>query len=268
MATKRRATSPGNTKRATRKASPAKRAAAAKTTPAKRAAATKTTPAKAAPAKAAPTKVAPTASVAESWASIERWFAAQHPGVALNLRPPATAAQIAAAEKALRVRFPEEFRASLAVHDGQEDWPGVRLWPFAQRLGSLASLTRCWKDDRGLYDDVEMRSRMDWLDDGQRVRQVHLHPRHIPVAGSKYWDYGRLLLDFEPGPRGAAGQVIARDDVDFVFVVPSFGELLARTARGLEAGTIVVQPGGDSLELRYLARPGGKPVAPDRYFGG
>ncbi len=205
-------------------------------------------------------------TVGDSWARIEAWFAARHPSVALNLRAPASAAQIAVAEKALRVKFPADFRASLAVHDGQDDHPGVWLLPYAQRLGSLASLTRCWKDDRALYDDKEMRARLDWLDDGQRVRQVHLHPQHIPIAGSKYWDYGRLLLDYAPGPAGAVGQVIARHDVDFVFVCRGFGELLARTARGLMDGSITTRAGGDALELVYLKRAGGKAIGPERYF--
>lgn len=251
------------TKRPAAKAAPAARSAA-KRAAAKSVAAARSPKASRA-AKPAVSAAAPP-SVGESWARIEAWFAARHPGVALNLRAPASAAQIAAAEKALRVKFPTDFRASLAVHDGQDDHPGVWLLPYAQRLGSLASLTRCWKDDRALYDDKEMRTRLDWLDDGQRVRQVHLHPQHIPIAGSKYWDYGRLLLDYLPGPAGAVGQVIARHDVDFVFVCGSFGELLARTARGLEEGSITTRTGGDALELVYLTRAGGKPVGPDRYF--
>ena len=181
---------------------------------------------------------ASSSTLAESWARLEGWFAAHYPTLALKLRPPAAPKQIAAAEKALGVTFPADFRASLLVHDGQDDDPGVRLLPFAQRLGSLASLTRCWKDDRGLFDKAEMATRLEWLDATRRVRQVHLHPAHVPIAGSKYWDYGRLLLDFLPGPDGSAGQLIARDDVDFVYVCAGVGELLARTARGLEDGRI------------------------------
>lgn len=220
-------------------------------------------------AKAAATtrRLTPHASdVASAWRRIEAWFALQHPGLPLRLRPAATEKQIATAEKTLGVRFPEDFRASLLVHDGQDEDPGVRLLPFAQRLGSLDSLVRCWKDDRGLFDAKEMAERMDWLDDAQRVRQVHLHPRHVPIAGSKYWDYGRLLVDYIPGPAGQEGQIIARDDVEHEYVCASFGELLARTADGLEEGRIVVEKRDYDSELVYLAKKGGRTITPAKFF--
>jgi cell wall assembly regulator SMI1 len=202
--------------------------------------------------------------VRANWARVERWFAQHRPDLALNLRPGATEKAIAAAEKQLGVELPADFRSSLLVHDGQDDWPGVQLFPVAHRLGAVASLARCWKDDRGVFDAKEMKTRFDSLDDSKRVRQVHFHPKHVPIAGSKFWDYGRLLLDFIPGPEGQLGQVIARDDVDFVFVCASFGELLAKTASGLEAGAVVVVPGADRHELQY--RRGKKKVSAQAFF--
>ncbi|MBL8923173.1 MAG: SMI1/KNR4 family protein [Myxococcaceae bacterium] len=201
-----------------------------------------------------------------AWARLEAWFAAHRPDLDLTLRPPATAKAIAAAEKKLGVALPADFRESLLVHDGQENHPGVRIIPYAMRLGSLASLTACWKDDRALFDEHEMRERLEWLDDGRRVRQVHQHPKHVPIAGSPFWDYDRLLLDFAPGPRGTAGQVIARDDVEVVFVCRSFGELLDKTARGLEVGAITVEKSTDESRLVYRAAKSKKPVRPDVFF--
>jgi cell wall assembly regulator SMI1/predicted DNA-binding WGR domain protein len=195
---------------------------------------------KARAARAVPAKRASgTASIAEVWARIEGWFA-KRPELPLRLRPGAKEKDIVAAEKTLGVRFPDDFRASLRLHDGQEDREDggdVDWLPVALRLGSLASLVRCWQDDRKYYDEEGMAERLDWLDKGERVRQVHLHPKHIPFAGSRYWDYGRLMFDFIPGPQGAAGQVIARDDIDLVFVDASFGAFLERVAIGLERGT-------------------------------
>jgi cell wall assembly regulator SMI1 len=57
------------------------------------------------------------------------------------------------------VKFPADFRASLRVHDGQDNAPRVQLWPFALRLGSLDSLVRCWKDDRKYFDAKAMAER-------------------------------------------------------------------------------------------------------------
>jgi len=172
------------------------------------------------------------------WDRIERWFADHRPKLDLQLRPGAGEDAIAAAEQELGVPFPEDFRASLRVHDGQDDACEVTWLPFAQRLGSIASLVACWRDDRRDYDEALGKERLDWLDDERRVRQVHLHPGHIPFAGSAYWDYDRLLLDFVPGPEGSDGQIIARNDIHLRFVAPNFAALLARLAAGLENGTI------------------------------
>lgn len=181
--------------------------------------------------------------VAKAWARLEAWFAKKSQ-LSLGLRPGVKEKQLVAAEKALGVKLPEDFKASLRIHDGQEPGCDVTWLPFAQQLGSLDSLVSCWKDDRKYFDDKEMAQRLDWLDDGKRVRQVHLHPQHIPFAGSRYWDYGRLLLDFIPGPKGTTGQVIARDDIDFVFVSPSYGAFLEQVVKQLESGKFKVTKQG------------------------
>lgn len=182
-------------------------------------------------------------SVAQLWDAIERARAAGYPTFDLKLRPGASEQEIASAEATLGMRFPGDFRASIALHDGQEvDDEGFVTWlPVAQRLGSLASLVRCWEDERPFVDAAMLAERSDWLDRGERVRQVHFHPRHIPFAGSRFWDYGRLLLDLAPGPKGTEGQVIARDDVDLVWVAPSFRALLASVVRDLEDGTLTLE---------------------------
>lgn len=206
-------------------------------------------------------------SVADDWAFIERWGATHHPTLELELRPPSTKKAIAAAEKTLGVRFPDGFRASLLVHDGQEDHPGLPIIPFAMRLGSLVSLTKCWKDDRRYVDEQAMKERFEWLDDSNRVRQVDLHPKQVPIAGSPFWDYGRLLIDFVPGPEGREGQIIARDDINLVFVCDSFEQLVHRTAEGLENGSITVEPTEHDSGLVYWAgKRTKKRVQPWAYF--
>lgn len=206
-------------------------------------------------------------SVAASWARLEAWFAAKHPDLNLKLRPPATATQIADAEKKLGVKLPADFVASASVHDGQENEPSVMLWPFGQRLGSLQALSQCWKDDRGSYDKKDEEGRFDWLSTDKRVRQVHFHPKHIPFAGSSYWDYSRLLFDFVPGPSGTSGQVIVRDDIEFEYLAPSFGALLETIVTGLEEGTMrVTKTSASKYELEYLGKTKKKVVSPREYF--
>ena len=167
-------------------------------------------------------------------------MATTHPDLDLQLRSGAPASAIAAAEKTLDVSFPPDFRDSLRIHDGQDDHCAVWWMPIAQRLGSLESITRCWKSDRASFRPSDLAERGERHDRSGRVRQVHFHPRHIPIAGSPHWDYDRVMLDFAPGPEGTTGQVIARRDIDLVFVAPSFGEYLARVERDLVSGATCV----------------------------
>ena len=244
-------------------AAPKKIAAAKAEAAPKKIAAAKAAPA---PKKAVPAAKLPDHAVTAIWARIEGWFAKNHPKLSLGLRPPASAKDIAAAEKTLGVTLPEDFRASLMNHDGQDDTPGVRLVPIAQRLGSLDSLVTAWSDDRAAFDEKGMADRFDWLGDDERVRQVHFHPKHVPIAGSLFWDYDRLLLDFIPGSAGTSGQVIVRDDISFNFLAPSFGELLAKIANGLEDGTIVVSHTSYDSELEYRAPNSTKRIREYKYF--
>ena len=190
----------------------------------------------------------------ELWRRLEARF-----GDRLALRPPATPGHIADAEAALGVRFPDSVRESFLVHDGQDDEPGVCMSPYAHRLGSLDSIVQCWRGDRTGYDDDPQR--LAWLDRSGRVHQAHFHPGHIPLAGSTYWDYGRLLVDFSPAAAGTTGQIIGRN-TDLEYVCEDFSGLLQQIADGLDAGTLVA---GDE-ELLCLSPRARKPVAPARYF--
>lgn len=64
-------------------------------------------------------------NVKQLWERIEAYFYEHWPQKELKLRPPATEQEIAAAESELGVRLPDDFRASLKVHDGQDDEPSI-----------------------------------------------------------------------------------------------------------------------------------------------
>lgn len=205
----------------------------------------------------------------ELWRRFEDWFAKNVPEADLRLRPPATKDEVTRAEAILGVEFPADFVESLLVHDGQEDDPNVFWLPAGQRLGSLASLVDCWQRDRPSYEDDP--ERWEWLDSGECTRQVHFHPKHIPIAGSRFWDYERLLLDFVPGPKGRPGQVIARADVEFVIVAKSWREVMEKTVSGLENGRIRLDPLppeiGSGWEIEYLSPRAKKPMPMWKFFG-
>lgn len=186
------------------------------------------------------------------WQRIERVLEQRWPNKRLELRPPASARQVEEAESQLGVRFPEDFRESLLVHDGQDGEPELLWLPGVHKLGSLESMVRCWQEDRRFFE-AEDGECFAWLDHSQRVRQVHAHPQHISFAGSSFWDYDRLLFDFDPAPLGKAGQIIVRFDCELVFLCESWRELMEKTAEGLENGRITLHECGP--ELSHQVRP-------------
>lgn len=211
------------------------------------------------------------AEVGASWDRIERWFAANLPGRDLRLRPPATASALAEAEERLGRALPADLRASFLVHDGQEDHGYDVLWlPYAYRLGSLAAVVAHHLDERAFQGGVVDEERLDWLDDAGCVRQVLWHPDRMAFAGSPHWDYDQMLLDFVPGPKGTAGQLIARSDVELFRLCADFGGFLSQYAAGLEAGRIV--PGAPMdwasgwipMEVRSPSKS--KTIRPTDYF--
>jgi hypothetical protein len=86
--------------------------------------------------------------IRKAWRCIERWVDSESelPPVEEMFNPPATPAEIDAAERALGHPFPASYRASLLVHDGQiETGPTVtRRWAAADRptRGNLLHVPR------------------------------------------------------------------------------------------------------------------------------
>lgn len=183
------------------------------------------------------------------WDRIETWYAKHLPAVDLKLRPGASEEAIAQADATLGIVFPDDLRASFAIHDGQDPEPEVMLFPGFWQLGSLESLTECWQDDRGAYEEGD-----PFFNEDETVLQAQFHPRHIPIGGSPYWDYDRLLLDLTPGPKGHAGQLILRVDTEHELLCADFRTLLSLTAQGLEDGTIVPYAQGPELSGIYAMR--------------
>jgi len=178
--------------------------------------------------------------IASLWDRIESHMATLWPTRTLNLRPPATEAQITAAESVLGLVFPADFRASVLVHDGQEGQPEASFLPGVHMLGSLQSIVECWVGDAQSYVPNETEP-LQWFDEVGRTHQVHSHPRRISFAGSPHWDYDRLLFDFDPAPRGRAGQIIIRRGGEFSYVCESWRELLEGVVAGLE-GAVKREP--------------------------
>lgn len=144
----------------------------------------------------------------------------------------ASEAALAGFEERFQIRLPEDFRALYRYKNGSGSLP--LIWPQegfyrGYRLLSLeeiCGLKTCFQhEDRELANFPRSAALLRTLD-----RRPHLFCRRwIPFAayaGSLY-----LMLDFDPGEAGAAGQIICYvHDPDFIhYVASSVTEALGRT---------------------------------------
>ncbi|MBA3459570.1 MAG: WGR domain-containing protein [Deltaproteobacteria bacterium] len=182
------------------------------------------------PAKKTPRRAAgKTPSIAELWASLEE-FVATTPQ-RLHLNPPAKEKAIRAAERTMKQSFPDDFRASLLVHDGQEKGDGDDTFPWLSghpRLASLDRIVEAWKDQCETHEKFQGSDAPIEIDKGRMMHYLW-HPKRIPIAGNPWWDQDNTYLDFIPGPNGAPGQLVCfgKGYVDGLWCSASFGAAFA-----------------------------------------
>jgi cell wall assembly regulator SMI1 len=137
------------------------------------------------------------------WARLEAFAV-----VPLHWRLPAKESAIAAAEKTIGLPFPDDFRASLLVHDGQE--PGhesIFEWlPGHAPLAPLDAIVAEHASQRKRFDEIESADPPQLIA-GDRLHHYFWHPKRIPIAGNEWFDQDNTYLDFFPGPSGVAGQL-------------------------------------------------------------
>lgn len=180
--------------------------------------------------------------VVQAWDVIHDWLDCHSPGVRQYLNGPADPAALDELERATGFRLPGEFRASYLIHDGSAEIPGL---PY--RVGRviaglpllpLRRIRREWEAWAGYAADEELLA--DLNPDYRRspegaVNAAYADRGWVPFAG----EGGHYLaLDFAPGPRGAAGQVInfGRDDYVRYVIAPTFGGFLGFVANLFAAG--------------------------------
>jgi cell wall assembly regulator SMI1 len=170
------------------------------------------------------------------WDRLHTWLRANAPVVLASLQRGASPEQIAAAEAALGVTLPDDFKAAYRIHDGQKegrrDWPpgfleGMWWW---YRLQDVVADWRSWVDllNKGTFDRVRCNPRGP-------IQAVWWHPRWIPFGSTP--SGGNVCLDLAPAKGGRVGQVIvAWNDDDRCHAATSFTAWLSRFVDELEAG--------------------------------
>lgn len=229
--------------------------------------------------------------VADLWTRYEAWLTAHAPAVLGKLNGPARAEDIAAFERELGWRLPDDLHASLAIHDG-EDRLGLGAIAGMQ-LNSIAELARDWRamEETRLAGQFQPTSDLgvelgDVIAQIEAIQAAALAPRprarvaaeHVKLPAQRtstrhpglwdgHWQRGWLplastgcgnswSLDVDPAPGGTVGQIVYFDhEVGSTPVCyPSFTAWFAAYLEAVENGRVRIVDG--FLELAHDPRRG------------
>ena len=151
----------------------------------------------------------------------------------LPFNPGLDGASIDRLSKPTGLALPHEYRALLRAFNGQP--PGAALTFPPERLTflSLEDAVEMWQR-LGELESVD--EPVDELADDGRVRSVVFHRGRFPIA-----DYevaaATLFIDFIPGPKGRAGQLVFNPaESTFRVVAPSVDRLIGDYVSVLDGG--------------------------------
>jgi len=166
----------------------------------------------------------------------------------LALRPGATETDLVATEVMLGHKLPADYRAWLAVANGQEP-VGLSILPGGGWLISHDRVIEQWTHERGFDLDPDDYDAAPGEDD-ERVRPFVFHPRRITIGGWQMLDGDNTLIDLVPGPTGTEGQVMTFvTECEFEVIGASFGAFLAGVAQLVEEHALVPLMVDDAFRL-------------------
>jgi cell wall assembly regulator SMI1 len=180
----------------------------------------------------------PSKSIAESWERIRAYYSGPGstlPGAQQILHPGATPAAIAAFEASIGQALPDDFKESLRLHDG-----GDNFW-FTETSGeflSLAGMLKQWKQYRQAQRQGKYATETeDWQasDIEGPIKPIFWNTKRIPVTDNSgdHW-----TLDLDPPEDGAYGQILdhSHEVGPTQVLARSWTELLAQLVVDLENG--------------------------------
>ncbi len=174
------------------------------------------------------------------WARLESWARANAPEILAELNDGASNADIEALESALGIALPPAFKASLSVHNGEDDgWP-CRVFAEHGAYLSTSRIVEEWQARQRHADAIESEPGEGALDDVMSVDgpvQAKLFmPGWVPFLecnGDIFW-----AMDFNPAAGGTPGQIIEVDweACSWSVVADSFTAFLEDYVIDLEQG--------------------------------
>lgn len=185
-------------------------------------------------------------------------FMASHGGPTVKLNPPATEAQLAAAEAAMGVRLPAEIREAYLQHNGISRLTYSAIPTGAERGPSLFLPRYDWVDLDKMVEEwkmmcgieAEMKASGAWedvldsdLEPDCKICPIDFERRRIPLGS--YDTSDKVYIDLAPGPAGVVGQLIYAGLADGCqFLATSFTSYLERLMDAIDAGDLKTGPEG------------------------
>jgi cell wall assembly regulator SMI1 len=135
------------------------------------------------------------------WERIHDWLAVNAPQVLENLRPGANDEEIYRAEAFFGVEFPEDFKLSYRVHDGQEE-ECCSLFPYLEFLSlqNVIKISEKWQN----YSDDNFRCDPEYIFEG--IWNGWWNPNWIPFTNES--NGACQCVDLAPAAGGNVGQII------------------------------------------------------------
>lgn len=178
--------------------------------------------------------------IAEDWRRLEVYVESIG-APPLALAKGATKKAIAAAEKEMNLSFPDDYRESLLLHDGQE---GKEPFPWMPGCAPLAPVATIVELHARALKKVPKKDPA--VDPSSKLKAGMFRAGRIPIAD-------RVFLDLDPGPAGVNGQLVAAvSDTDLVAIDTSFAAALERWVGALERGIWVYTASANAVHPKLL----------------
>lgn len=174
------------------------------------------------------------------WNRIERVLQAHVPETAKTLAPPATDDEIDVLEKSLGLRLPDSFRASLLVHNGQNDPTRCHDFSGEGLFLSTTEIVEMWKMNSEIDEQFRQQEPETW--NSREFDTEWWNKNWIPFTQN---DMGGLCISLEPKLFERIGEVVAfvHDSSHEPKISPSFIDWLEGLAARLERDEFRVQDG-------------------------